>query len=511
MVDIEIIDAEILPLSAIVSTNLGAKDQYGYTKEQREQALQLLVPSLSEVVLGPGWDGHVEMLPSRSSSDTSSPSESSSSYDVDSTRRSSSTFNTPPQQENGFSEALLVRSCSQGWSLSFELQPAYPIPQLSSSTQVLVQNSAVGLNPVDWKSVSFNFGIAGFPWVLGRDVAGTVIAVGTDVKNLRVGDRVWTCADSRDSNAGGYQRFSVHNAQTVARTPDTVTDEQAATLGTGLVTAAVLLYCCFGLPLASVATQGKLERDHHSRVLSSRATKKRRTESSSETTAVEERPRFVLIYGGGAITGIYAAQLAALGGLKVICVASTSNFDYLTSLGVEACVDRNLAEDAVLARIRDIVNESQGVLSYAIDCVSSSTANVCWRALSSETDSSAKREMVCLAGNPKSAFLDSQPEHLKSLIKIHKISFSTTFYNPSLPFARSMIENVTALLTAGTLRPCRPEVLPDGLAGIRHGLEQLRDGVAPRARKLVIRVDDTPSADVTHLGVRSELGWNGAV
>lgn len=45
----------------------------------------------------------------------------------------------------------------------------------------------------------------------------------------------------------------------------------------------------------------------------------------------------------------------------------------------------------------------------------------------------------------------------------------------------------------------------------RFGLEQLREGKAPRAKKLVVRVRDTPAADVTHLGVRTELGWNGVV
>ncbi len=43
----------------------------------------------------------------------------------------------------------------------------------------------------------------------------------------------------------------------------------------------------------------------------------------------------------------------------------------------------------------------------------------------------------------------------------------------------------------------------------RTGLEMLREGKAPRAHKLVVRIDDTPAADVTHLGVRTELGWNG--
>jgi hypothetical protein len=42
-----------------------------------------------------------------------------------------------------------------------------------------------------------------------------------------------------------------------------------------------------------------------------------------------------------------------------------------------------------------------------------------------------------------------------------------------------------------------------------RGLEALRDGTAPRARKLVVRLGETPHQDTTNLGVRAELCWNG--
>lgn len=140
-----------------------------------------------------------------------------------------------------------------------------------------------------------------------------------------------------------------------------------------------------------------------------------------------------------------------------------------------------------------------------MDCVSSSTANLCLDALQNSAAAkggSKGEELICLAGNPK-----AEPGQ----VKVHKISFSTTFYHPDGEFARRVLGYVTRLLEDGRLQPCRPEVLPDGLAGIRSGLELLRDGKAPRARKLVVRVRDTPAADVTHLGVRTELGWNGVV
>lgn len=61
--------------------------------------------------------------------------------------------------------------------------------------------------------------------------------------------QVWTCADSRDPRAGAYQRYSIAKACKVGRIPDNIDDEGAATIGTGLVTAAVILYWFFGFGL----------------------------------------------------------------------------------------------------------------------------------------------------------------------------------------------------------------------------------------------------------------------
>lgn len=92
-----------------------------------------------------------------------------------------------------------------------------------------------------------------------------------------------------------------------------------------------------------------------------------------------------------------------------------------------------------------------------MDCVSSSTADLCLDALKSNSGERGG-EIVCLAGNPKGEVGE---------VKVHRISFSTTFYYPDGVFAREVLEYVTRLLREGRLKPCRPEVLPDGLAGIR--------------------------------------------
>lgn len=72
-----------------------------------------------------------------------------------------------------------------------------------------------------------------------------------------------------------------------------------------------------------------------------------------------------------------------------------------------------------------------------------------------------------------------------------------------------MLDTLTILLAEGTVQPVGTELLPDGLAGVRHGLERLKSGQAPRTQKLVVNLDQTPPADMTVLGTRCELDWNG--
>jgi NADPH:quinone reductase-like Zn-dependent oxidoreductase len=58
----------------------------------------------------------------------------------------------------------------------------------------VISNHATGLNPIDYKSVDYNFCLPEFPWVTGREMAGVVEAVGSAVTDVKVGDHVWTSA-----------------------------------------------------------------------------------------------------------------------------------------------------------------------------------------------------------------------------------------------------------------------------------------------------------------------------
>ena len=71
-----------------------------------------------------------------------------------------------------------------------------PFPTLSHDREVIISNRATGLNPIDYKSVDYNFCLPEFPWITGREMAGVVEVVGAGVRGVKVGDHVWTSMPS---------------------------------------------------------------------------------------------------------------------------------------------------------------------------------------------------------------------------------------------------------------------------------------------------------------------------
>jgi NADPH2:quinone reductase len=64
--------------------------------------------------------------------------------------------------------------------------------------QCLIKVAAVDVNPIDvyTRSGAIPAKLT-FPFILGRDLAGTVVEVGASVKDFKVGDRVWAAVDYR--------------------------------------------------------------------------------------------------------------------------------------------------------------------------------------------------------------------------------------------------------------------------------------------------------------------------
>jgi NADPH:quinone reductase-like Zn-dependent oxidoreductase len=200
--------------------------------------------------------------------------------------------------------------------LAFEVRES---PMLGPG-EVRIDVEAAALNPVDLKTregepkMLLPFAP---PFVLGCDLAGKVIAIGSDVTTLRVGDSVYAYAGM--DRMGAFAEHVVLPADRVARRPAALSAEEAA---------------CLPLPgLCALAALDAGKVDKGSRVL---------------------------VHGGVGGVGGIAVQLASQRGAEVFATVGTSDLERARAIGVSHPIDYRTQrfEDAV--RDMDFVFETVG-------------------------------------------------------------------------------------------------------------------------------------------------------
>jgi len=111
-----------------------------------------------------------------------------------------------------------------------------PTPE-PKPNEVLIKVAATSLNPIDWKIRSGamkNFMPLTFPVILGRDVAGTVVKVGADVRNLKPEQKVIGVVN------GSYAEYLTARADDLTVIPDGLEMEASAALPLVVTTGAQL-------------------------------------------------------------------------------------------------------------------------------------------------------------------------------------------------------------------------------------------------------------------------------
>ena len=123
------------------------------------------------------------------------------------------TSNTDELSTNAqeYSKAVILYSKDGPYTLKRD----WPRPRISPK-EILVRNKAVGLNPIDWKCVTYGFGIHALPWISGREAAGIVQEVGVEVHGFRPGDRVWVASTNyRDNRTSTFQEVCLASDHTL--------------------------------------------------------------------------------------------------------------------------------------------------------------------------------------------------------------------------------------------------------------------------------------------------------
>jgi NADPH:quinone reductase-like Zn-dependent oxidoreductase/quercetin dioxygenase-like cupin family protein len=171
-----------------------------------------------------------------------------------------------------------------------------PVPTPAAG-QVLVHVRAAGVNAMDWKIREGYLRDAiplTLPATLGLELAGEVVGAGDGVSRFTPGDRVMGLV----GGLGAYADYVAVDAALLVRTPDALTDVEAAALPVAVLTAAQAL------------DAGGLR--------------------AGQT---------VLIHGAAGAVGGFSVQLAKARGATVVATASATSRAHVLALGADTVID----------------------------------------------------------------------------------------------------------------------------------------------------------------------------
>ncbi|KAL8887551.1 MAG: hypothetical protein Q9215_004893 [Flavoplaca cf. flavocitrina] len=315
--------------------------------------------------------------------------------------------------------------------------------------EILIETKAIAVNPVDYYQRDFGKPPTPFyPAVLGEDVAGLVVKVGSNVSDAPPpGTRVLAFASSFYQNGspdhGAFQKMTLARSEGVIPLPDSLSFEEGAILPLAVLTA-LSAYTTLGIPL--------------------------------DTKYTADDKEAILIWGGSSSVGSLAVQSAKTMGFTVYATAGAQNLEYVKSLGAKAVFDYKSSD--VISQIAKQAKE---------DGVNLRTAHVI-------VDNALQQTLDVLKltkgnGPAKVAHAPLIPEDAPILAGT-EIKFT---FPPIDPDERNKhiykCFNVWLKdgLSSGTVVPSpRIEVVPGGIEGLNDALDTLKAGVS--GTKVVVSV-----------------------
>ncbi len=279
---------------------------------------------------------------------------------------------------------------------------------------VLVRVHAAGVNPLDSKIRDGEFKLIlpyRLPLILGNDVAGVVVQVGSRVQRFKLGDEVY--ARPHHDRIGTFAEFIVMNENDVALKPRQLTMEEAASI-----------------PLVGLtAWQALIER--------------------GQLKAGQK----VLIHAGSGGVGTFAIQLAKQLGAFVATTTSTANVDLMKRLGADVVIDYKKDDFAQVLRDYDVVLNSLGkeTLEKSLKVLKPGGRLI---SISGPPDPAFARDLG-------TSWLVRQVTRLLSYrirrkAKRHSVNYSFLFMKAN----GEQLHKISSLIDAGSVRPVVDRVFP---------------------------------------------------
>lgn len=200
-----------------------------------------------------------------------------------------------------------------------------PDPHIGAN-DVLVRIEATAINLLDSKVRDGEFKL--FlpyrpPFILGYDLAGTIVRVGANVRAFKAGDEVF--ARPRDRRAGTFAEMIAVDAADIALKPTSLSMEQAASI-----------------PLVGLTAWQALV----------------------EVGRVKPGQKVFIQAGSGGV-GTFAIQLAKHLGATVATTTSTANIELVKSLGADVVIDYKTQDFEHVLSGYDLVLNSQDAKTLA--------------------------------------------------------------------------------------------------------------------------------------------------
>ena len=351
---------------------------------------------------------------------------------------------------------------------AFEVKSApYPTPTANS---IVIKNHALAINPADWliqEKGDMMYRWLKYPFVLGMDCAGEVVEVGEGVTRFRVGDRVLGFprgADEKVNNSaeGGFQEYTLLQADLTSQIPAIISYEQASVIPLGAGTAAAGLFQKDQLGL-------------HLPVMDPKPTGKT-----------------LIIWGGSTSVGSNAIQLAVSAGYEVFTTASPKNFEYVKKLGASQVFDyRSKTVN------QDMIKALKGKTIAGALSIGSGAAEACMTILSKTNGGKfiAMATYPMLQPEPTSLVTLRTAYHFVSWIISFKIKGMFKGIKSNFIFGSTIAFNeigaalyrdfLPEALEKGKFVPApEVQVVGQGLESIQGALAQQKQGVS--AKKLVV-------------------------
>ncbi|KPX15281.1 Zn-dependent oxidoreductase, NADPH:quinone reductase [Pseudomonas amygdali pv. dendropanacis] len=288
-----------------------------------------------------------------------------------------------------------------------------PEPALGDD-DVLIQIHAASVNMLDVKIRNGAFkSILPYrmPLILGHDVAGTVVKVSPRVQSFKVGDEVYARPD--DLRIGTFAEYIAVKQSSLARKPTNVSMEEAASV-----------------PLVALTAWQVLV----------------------ETAKVRKGQKVFIQAGSGGV-GSIAIQLAKHLGAYVATTTSTSNVEWVKSLGADIVIDYKTQDFVTELRDYDVVLNSLG---------------------SEELEKSLQvlkpgGHLISISGPPTPGFADEQKlswplkmvlrlisRSIRKKAKQRGIQYSFVFMRAS----GSQLSKISSLIESGVIKPLVDQVFP---------------------------------------------------